>query len=381
MRWHVNQSSLTRASRSLFGIGALCLGLSSPLAAQGTGVVRGRVIDSGTQRPIENAQVTIAGTGLRVVTNASGEYTINAAPPGSRDVSVRRIGYSRATKTVSVGSGATATANFEISPAASQLDAVVITGTGGAVEKRTLGNSITTLNAAELTDRNTVVNVTEVLQSKTPGVTILPGSGAPGTAGEIRIRGASSISGYKPVVFIDGIRYNIDDLGGFSATGGGTAGLAQSSQVTSALNNLNPNDIESIEVLKGPAAATLYGADAANGVIQIITKKGFRGSQSAAWGFRVETGRNDWMLLPPDNLKTCDAVTRALTISATDPRPLWPGCLKDDDGNAVPLNAVIHDNPIMDFRSADGQQSIRSGGLLKYSGNVRGGGDRYSFYV
>jgi len=71
MRWHVNQSSLTRASRWLFGIGALCLGLSSPLAAQGTGVVRGRVIDSGTQRPIENAQVTIAGTGLRVVTNAA----------------------------------------------------------------------------------------------------------------------------------------------------------------------------------------------------------------------------------------------------------------------------------------------------------------------
>ena len=105
-------------------------------------------------------------------------------------------------------------------------------------------------------------------------MTILPGSGVPGTAGEIRIRGASSLSGYKPVVFIDGVRFNIDDLGGFSATGGGTAGLAQSSQVTSAINNLNPNDIESIEIIKGPAAATLYGAEAANGVIQIITKKG-----------------------------------------------------------------------------------------------------------
>ena len=129
-------------------------------------------------------------------------------------------------------------------------------------------------------------------------MTILPGSGAPGTAGEIRIRGASSLSGYKPVVFIDGIRYNIDDLGGFSATGGGTAGLAQSSQVTSALNNLNPNDIESIEVIKGPAAATLYGAEAANGVIQIITKKGTRGQQQMQMGVPAESGQSDMEALP-----------------------------------------------------------------------------------
>jgi TonB-dependent SusC/RagA subfamily outer membrane receptor len=200
--------------------------------------------------------------------------------------------------------------------AASQLDAVVITGTGGAVEKRTLGNSITTINAAEITDRNTVTNVTEVLQGKTPGVTILPGSGAPGTAGEIRIRGASSLAGYKPVVFVDGVRYNIDDLGGFTATGGGTAGLAQSSQVTSALNNLNPNDIESIEVVKGPAAATLYGAEAANGVIQIITKKGTKGVQSLRWGFRGERGTDKWALIPEDNYTFCDATKKAAVDAA-----------------------------------------------------------------
>lgn len=368
MRWHVNQSSLTRASRWLFGIGALCLGLSSPLAAQGTGVIRGRVIDSGTQRPIENAQVTIAGTGLRVVTNASGEYTITGAPPGSRDVSVRRIGYSRATKTVSVGSGATATVDFSISPAASQLDAVVITGTGGAVEKRTLGNSISTINAAELTDRNTVTNVTEVLQGKTPGVTILPGSGAPGTAGEIRIRGASSLAGYKPVVFVDGVRYNIDDLGGFTATGGGTAGLAQSSQVTSALNNLNPNDIESIEVVKGPAAATLYGAEAANGVIQIITKKGTKGVQSMKWSFRGERGTDKWALIPEDNYTFCDAAKQA-AVDGTGAK-LWPGC------QGIAVNSVISGNPLK-----DDPRAIRTADLSRLAMSLRGGGDRYSYYL
>lgn len=157
-----------------------------------------------------------------------------------------------------------------------------------------------------------MVNVTEVLQGKTPCVSVLPGSGMPGTAGEIRIRGASSLAGYKPVVFVDGVRYNIDDLGQFAATGGGTAGLAQSSQVTSALNNLNPNDIESIEVVKGPAAATLYGAEAANGVIQIITKKGTRGQQAMRWSFRGERGTNHWNLLPEDNYTTCDAAKIAL---------------------------------------------------------------------
>ena len=89
----------------------------------------------------------------------------------------------------------------------------MVTGTAGAAERKTIGNSVTQLDVSDITQKQAVMSVTEVLQSKTPGVTVLPGSGAPGTAGEIRIRGAASISGYRPVVFIDGIRYSIDDLG------------------------------------------------------------------------------------------------------------------------------------------------------------------------
>ena len=211
-----------------------------------------------------------------------------------------------------------------------------MTGTAGAAERKTVGNSITQLDVADLTQKQTMLNVTEVLQSKTPGVTILPGSGAPGTAGEIRIRGASSISGYRPVVFIDGVRYSIDDLGSFSATGGGTLGLAQSTQVTSALNFLNPNDIESIEVIKGPAAATLYGAEAANGVIQIITKKGTRGQQKVQFGMRAERGRNEIVLDQPDNFTTCDAAKKAL---CGRPRPAavarMPGPGRQHDHHAT----------------------------------------------
>jgi TonB-linked SusC/RagA family outer membrane protein len=364
---HWCSSSLTR---SLCATAALLLASAQLLSAQGTGIIRGRVTEAGTGRPVPDARVTITGRQQGAVTSPTGDYTIPNVAPGTAELLARRIGYGRSTRTVTVTASSEVRADFTISITASVLDAVIVTGTGGSAEKRSLGNSITQLDVADVTSKTSVVNVTEVLQGKSPGVTILPGSGVPGAAGEIRIRGASSLSGYKPVVYIDGIRFNIDDLGGFAATGGGTAGLAQSSQVTSALNNLNPNDIESIEIIKGPAAATLYGAEAANGVIQIITKKGTRGSQAMRWNFRGETGRSSWKLLPPDNLKTCDAASQAAPVSATDPTKLWPGC------QGVPVNTIISDNPLV-----RDPRAIRDGDLLRYSGNVRGGGDRYSFYV
>ena len=362
--------SVSPLAVGVFAAALLLLGSAPPLLAQGTGIIRGRVTETGTGRPVDAATVTISGRTQGAVTSASGDYTIPNVPAGSVELTARRIGYGRSTRAVTVTAGTETRADFTISMTASVLDAVVTTGTGGIAEKRTLGNSITQVDVAEVTAKTTVVNVAEVLQAKSPGVTILPGSGVPGTAGEIRIRGASSMSGYKPVVFIDGIRFNIDDLGGFAATGGGTAGLAQSTQVTSALNNLNPNDIESIEIIKGPAAATLYGAEAANGVIQIITKKGTRGQQAMRWNFKAETGQNSWKLLPPDNLKTCDAASQAATVSATDPTKLWPGC------QGVPVNTIISDNPLV-----RDSRAIRDAGILRYSGNVRGGGDRYSYYL
>jgi TonB-dependent starch-binding outer membrane protein SusC len=357
-------------TRSISVAGVVLILSSASLAAQTTGTIRGRVTDAAGERPVISAAVTIPSRQQSAVTSATGDFIIPNVAPGTVEVSVRRIGYARASRTVTVTAGAETRVDFSVSAVSAMLDAVVVTGTGGAAEKRTLGNSVTQLDVGSLNAKTSMVNVTEVLQSKSPGVTILPGSGVPGTAGEIRIRGASSLSGYKPVVFIDGIRFNTEDLGGFAATGGGTAGLAQSSQVTSALNNLNPNDIESIEIIKGPAAATLYGAEAANGVIQIITKKGTRGQQSMKWGFKSETGTTAWKLLPQDNLKTCDAASQSVTVSATDTTKLWPGC------QGIPVNTIIRDNPL-----ARDPLAIRDGNILRYSGNVRGGGERYSFYM
>jgi TonB-linked SusC/RagA family outer membrane protein len=346
-----------------------CLTPIASVAAQQSGTVRGRVTEAGSQRPVADVQVTIVGTGSGALTGQNGEYTIANVPAGQRTIRARRLGFTPLEKPVTVTAGTSTSLDFVLAQSATQLENLVVTGTAGAAERKTIGNSVTQLDVGELTQKQAIVNVTEALQSKTPGVSILPGSGAPGTAGEIRIRGASSISGYKPVVFIDGIRYSIDDLGSFSATGGGTAGLAQSTQVTSALNFLNPNDIESIEVIKGPAAATLYGAEAANGVIQIITKKGTRGQQKMQFGIRGERGSNEMALDQPTNLTTCEQV-KIDQVESGSTQKSWPGC------QGVPVNSIISDNPL----SRD-PRAMRTGDLSILQMNVRGGGDRYSFYV
>ena len=178
----------TRILIAMMGI-FLCAARAS---AQTTGTIRGRVTDASSGQPIPSATVTIAGRAQGAVTSSNGDYTLPSVAPGSVNVVARRIGFARSSRTVTVNAGAETRLDFALSVSVTTLDAVVTTGTGGMAEKRSLGNSITQVDVADVTAKTTVVNVTEVLQAKSPGVTILPGSGVPGTAGEIRIRGASS---------------------------------------------------------------------------------------------------------------------------------------------------------------------------------------------
>ena len=358
MRW-----ALSRVSGGVVAALALQLLTAQALEAQATGTVRGRVVEVGTQRPIADVQVTVTGTTMGAVTTSTGDYTISNVPAGSQTIAARRIGYTRLTQQVSVAAGQSATANFTLSQAASQLDAVVVTGTAGAQEKRTIGNAVTQLSVSDITAQTNVVNVTEVLQARAPGVQIASGSGTPGTAADIRIRGAGSFTLTRPVVYIDGVRMSTARLGNFDPSGQALA--ANSGGQTSNLFDLvNPNDIESIEVIKGPAAATLYGADAAGGVIQIITKKGTRGQQRTQWSMRAEAGRNDLGAVDlPINYTTCDAAKIALPAT-------WPGC------QGVAEGTILSQSPISDLPGA-----LRDGAVRRYSVSARGGADRFSFYV
>ena len=344
----------------------LALTAVSSSAAQTTGTVRGRVVEVGSRRPVSDAQVTISGTAVTGVSNAEGDYVLTLVPAGAREITVRRIGYAPRSQSVAIPVNAEVRADFELNQTAAQLEQVVVTGTAGVQTKREIGNAVTQLDVAAITSKATVTNVSEVLQGRTPGVTISAGSGSPGTSSEITIRGYGSFTNNRPVVYIDGVRMDTEDLGSFNPSGAGTGGF--SGQRTSALDLINPQDIESIEVIRGPAAATLYGADAAGGVIQIITKKGTRGQQDLRWTARWENGWNEWGVETLTNYTTCTPARKAAVDGAGN--PLWTGCQGRGD------NEIITDNPMIRDPGA-----LQDGGVNNLSLSLRGGGDRYSFYI
>src|SRR5690606_32248003 len=183
------------------------------------------------------------------------------------------LGYAPWRQSVEVG-----TTNLEVrlEQRAVELDAVVVTGTPGAQRIRSLGNAVGTVNAAQLQEVATPPSVESLLSGSVSGVNVAPGGGEVGGGANIRIRGVSSISlSSQPLVYIDGVRVN----GSGGDVGGGVGGVGvDASTPPSRLNDISPEDIASIEVIKGPAAATLYGTEASNGVINIITKKGSQGA-------------------------------------------------------------------------------------------------------
>src|SRR5690606_17102595 len=212
--------------------------------------------------------------------------------------------------TVTVAADQVVTADFQLSISAIALGEIVVTGTPGAQTKRELGNSIGKIAVGERLEAAPIATATELLSARTPGLTLMSKSGQVGSSSNIRIRGAGSLSGgYQPVFYVDGIRIESGVMEGASTMQGGTA-----------LDFLNPDDIESIEVIKGPAAATLYGADAANGVIQVITKKGRRGGEAAQWSFSMEYGENEWdKSVSGDNYTTYARCTEAMQTNNSFP--------------------------------------------------------------
>ncbi|MGH7504368.1 MAG: TonB-dependent receptor plug domain-containing protein, partial [Longimicrobiales bacterium] len=191
---------------------------------------------------------------------------------------VQLLGYGQTQQTVQVTSGGTATADFQLGATAIALDEVVVTGQGTAVQRRELATPVSVIGAEEI--RNApVTSIDQLLQGRVPGATVSLVSAQPGTAGLINFRGIKSVfSAQTPVIYVDGVRVDND-----MATAMGTGG-----EQSSALADLLTSDIERVEVIKGGAASTLYGSDAANGVIQVFTRKGRPGAPRI--NVRVEQG-------------------------------------------------------------------------------------------
>ena len=256
--------------------------------AQGnTGTVRGQVTRTVPDAPIVGAQVFVVGTRVGGVTDAQGRYTFTGVPAGTQTIRVRALGFHPLDKSVDVSVGQSATVDFVVTSAPVSLDEVVVTGTAGSARKREVGNSIGQVKLSEAPEVSS--NVSNLLSGRVAGVTVAGNTGNSGSGAAIRLRGTTSVAlTNQPLIYVDGVRTRSDEYPRNGIFTGTTQRGANA--YGSPLNDINPEDIDRVEIVKGAAAATLYGTDAAAGVIQIFTKRGSQGA--AKWQAQFNTGFN-----------------------------------------------------------------------------------------
>lgn len=336
-------------------VAVLALLISTTGAARAqTGAITGQVTDRETAQPLARAQVIVVGTNLGALTNEDGRYRIERVPAGAHQVRVVMIGYDAAPQTVTVSAGTDAAQDFALETSAISLDAIVATATGEQ-RRRTQTNSVAYLNAAEVVEAAPITNFSELLNARVPGVQITQASGTTGAGARIRIRGSNSVSlGNEPIFVIDGVRVN----SAAEALSVGTGG-----QAVSRINDINPEELESIEIVKGPSAATLYGTDAANGVIRITTKRGRAGAPR--WNLYSEFG------LVEDNN---DYPLNYAGVTADGESCLLFETVGDDACTQSALNTFqpLEDDTLSPFALGDRQQ---------YGFNVSGGSGTITYFA
>ncbi len=253
---------------------------SPPVAVSATpqtGIVMGEILSDRTNEPMPGVQVTVVGTTIGGLTNQQGRFRLSNVPVGEREIQAQRIGYRTTTERVTVVPGEVAVVNMSLRQMAVELDAVVVTGQAQAVARREVGTSVATIRTDQL-EVQPITTVSQMLQSRAPGVTVLTGGGQAGQGSRIVLRGITSTSqDVEPVIYVDGIRITNERGGGVSHDA-----------TTSGLDEINPADIERIEVIRGAAAATMYGTEASGGVIQIFTHQG--ADQDQVWTASSEYG-------------------------------------------------------------------------------------------
>ncbi len=262
-----------------FAVG-LCASAFVPFAlhAQQGGTVTGSITEQGSQRPVADVQVAVVGTQRGATSDAQGRYTINGVPAGSRDIRARRVGYAPRTATVTVVAGQTVTTNFLLAQSAAELQEVVVNAVTGQTQRRAeLGVNTGYIDVGSM-NQGPITKMADVLQGRIAGVNLATSSGTAGASQRIRIRGANSLSlSNEPLLYLDGVLIS-------NAKDGRILGGADYSR----LNDINPEELENIEILKGPAASAIYGSAAANGVILLSTKKGRAGK--TRWSEYYEAG-------------------------------------------------------------------------------------------
>lgn len=317
-------------SRALAAASLLCTALAGPAAAQETGTISGRILNAVTNAPINSAQVFIAGANIGTLSRADGRFVISDVPAGTHEVRAQSIGFSPVVQQVSVRAGEAVTIDFALREEAISLEEIVVTGVGAAARRREIGNSLTQIDMSRVQARP-IENVETLLRGTTPGVQGLSVTGQVGGGGTIQLRGVKSVSqGNAPLIYVDGVRLSTSQIPPANLEDGRGPRISMSP-----LNEINPADIERIEIIKGAAATTLYGTEASGGVIQIFTKRGVAGAPQ--WSFSVTQGAN-----------------------------FWPA-----------LSETILQHPT----KLDLEQAMRTGWIQNYNGSVRGGTERMRYFL
>jgi TonB-linked SusC/RagA family outer membrane protein len=319
--------------------------------------VQGTVTDAGTGAALAEVLVSITGTALQAVTDVRGAYHITGVRPGPVTVQVRKIGFRTVELRVVLQAGQTYTGDAQMQTSVVALDEVVVTGTAGELKRRAQAATVADINVADIVPIAPVSTVAQVLQSRVPGISVLGSAGSAGASTQIRVRGASSISlSNEPLLYIDGIRV----ASGATGAQGGVGGVG--GQLYDRINEIDPADIESIEMVKGPAAATLYGADASTGVIQIITKRGRVGAGRFSQNLALDYNSVGRTFEPVNNYGLCTAAL----VATTSTNPLCRG---------QTVGTMVSDNPLLR------ENAFRTGKLLGAGWNGRGGGQNYGYYT
>lgn len=303
------------------------IGPGGRVAAQ-EGTIRGRVVHEATLEPLAAVQVHVPDQAIGTLTDGEGRYVLQV-PAGELTLRAQLLGYESATATVQVSAGGSKEVDFQLERQAIALDEIVVTGAGAPTQRRQLGQTINSISAEDLATAP-VASIQDALQGRIPGLTA-QAVGETGAAAHIVLRGTVSLSQRnEPLLYVDGVRMD-------------NSRTAVSGTSANRLADINPADIERIEVIKGAAAATLFGTEASSGVIQVFTKRG-------AVQDRTYTFRMDQQLIHLPHSK-------------------WPYNSQWHPG----LGRVVTDRPAEAF--------VDLGTHQNYSLSLRGGGEGAQYFV
>lgn len=320
------------------------------LQAQSSGTITGTVVEEGSQRPLSGVQIFVVGTQRGSLSNQSGEFTVTGVPAGEQQIRATLVGFAPNSQTVTVTPGQAVSVNFSMTMSAVELGAVIVTATGQQQSRREIGNAVSTISVAEDVELAAVRDVSDVLQGRSAGVSVVSSGGTVGGGARIRVRGSNSVSlDNDPLLVIDGVRAE-SGMGNSIAVGG---------QTPNRLSDISPEDIESIDVLKGPAASALYGTAASNGVVVVTTKRGRAGDTQ--WRFYTEQGLNEDVISYPGNF---DGPAACLTYNLAA-------------GADCDASEIISFNPLENSETTP----FQTGHNQKYGMSVTGGNEGLTYYV